>query len=149
MMSQKEREYLKVLTRVHKKELKLSDASRMLRLSYRHTQRIYKRYREQGDQGLVHRSRGRKSNRAYPDEFRTTIIARYKTRYDGFGPTLGSEKLEEEDGLESGSRNASTVAHQRRVVGKTTPASEASKLARKEGALRRDAADGRVASCVV
>src|ERR1041384_1989871 len=92
MMSQKEREYLKVLTRVSKKELKLSDASRMLRLSYRHTQRIYKRYREQGDQGLVHRSRGRTSNRAYVDEFRTTIIARYKARYDGFGPTLGSEK---------------------------------------------------------
>src|SRR5262249_51402809 len=30
---------------------------------------------------------------------RKEVIARYKARYEGFGPTLGSEKLEEEDGL--------------------------------------------------
>lgn len=98
MMSRKEREYLKVLARVSKEELKLSDASRVLGLSYRHTRRIYKRYVKQGDKGLVHRSRGRRSNRAYPDKFRKEVIAGYKAKYEGFGPTLGSEKLEEEDG---------------------------------------------------
>ena len=98
-MSQREREYLKELARVKKKEMRLSDASRVLGLSYRHTRRIYKRYVEEGDQGLVHRSRGKKSNRAYRDQFRKEVIARYKARYEGFGPTLGSEKLEEEDGL--------------------------------------------------
>lgn len=97
-MSRKEREYLKVLARVSKKELKLSDASRVLGLSYRHVRRIYKRYVKEGDQGLIHRSRGKKSNRAYGDEFREGVIGLYKTKYDGFGPTLGSEKLEEEDG---------------------------------------------------
>jgi len=90
MMSRKERENLKVLARVKKKELKLSDASRVLGLSYRHVRRIYKRYVKEGDQGLVHRSRGKKSNRAYGDEFRKGVIGLYKTKYDGFGPTLGS-----------------------------------------------------------
>jgi molybdenum-dependent DNA-binding transcriptional regulator ModE len=98
-MSQKEREYLKTLWRVKRKELKLSDASRLLGLSYRQTQRIYKRYKEEGDRGLIHRSRGRKSNRGYNDEFRAAVIVRYKNRYEGFGPTLGAEKLEEEDGF--------------------------------------------------
>ena len=98
MMSQKEREYLKVLARVKRKELKLTDASRVLKLSYRHVRRIYKRYVKQGDKGLVHQSRGKKSNRAYGDEFRKAVINLYKTKYDGFGPTLGSEKLEEDDG---------------------------------------------------
>jgi molybdenum-dependent DNA-binding transcriptional regulator ModE len=148
MMSQKEREYLKELARVKKKEMRLSDASRVLGLSYRHTRRIYKRYVEEGDQGLVHRSRGKKSNRAYQDQFRKEVIARYKTRYEGFGPTLGSEKLEEEDGLK-GSRNASTVAHRGGSVGETSPSREASELARAEVTLWRDAANGWVASRVV
>src|ERR1051325_3068958 len=99
IMSQREREYLKELARVKKKEMRLSDASRVLGLSYRHTRRIYKRYVEEGDQGLVHRSRGKKSNRAYRDQYRKEVIGRYKARNEGFGPTLGSEKLEEEDGL--------------------------------------------------
>jgi helix-turn-helix protein len=99
MMSRKEREYLKELARVKKKEMRLSDASRVLGLSYRHTRRIYKRYVEQGDQGLVHRSRGKKSNRSYSSEFRKAVIGRYVKEYPDFGPTLGSEKLGE-DGYE-------------------------------------------------
>ena len=98
-MSGKEREYLKVLARVNKEELKLSDASRLLGLSYRHTRRIYKRYKKEGDAGLVHRSRGRKSNRSYRDKFRKDVIAQYVKKYSDFGPTLGTEKLAE-DGYE-------------------------------------------------
>src|ERR1041384_2562208 len=86
IMSQREREYLKELARVKKKEMRLSDASRVLGLSYRHTRRIYKRYVEEGDQGLVHRSRRKKSNRAYRNHFRKEVIGGYKPRYGGFVP---------------------------------------------------------------
>src|ERR1041384_6323862 len=99
IMSQREREYLKELARVKKKEMRLSDASRVLGLSYRHTRRIYKRYVEEGDQGLVHRSRGKKANPGKWGQFPKKRIRPLKSRYRGFCSNPGSEKLEEEDGL--------------------------------------------------
>jgi len=41
----------------------LREASEVMRISYRQGRRIYKRYREEGDRGLVHRNRGQPSNR--------------------------------------------------------------------------------------
>lgn len=99
VMSEKERGRKSVFDRVSAGNMKLTEASRMLSLSYRHVRRSYKRFREEGDAGLLHRSRGRPSNRARPAEFREEVIVRYKEKYDGFGPTLASEKLCE-DGYE-------------------------------------------------
>ncbi len=98
-MSEKERRRKSVFDRVSDESMKLTEASRRLRLSYRHVRRSYKRFIEEGDGGLVHRSRGRPSNRARPSAFRREVIERYKEKYAGFGPTLASEKLLE-DGYE-------------------------------------------------
>ncbi|MBK6798646.1 MAG: hypothetical protein IPG76_18155 [Acidobacteria bacterium] len=54
------------------------------------------RYLEEGDQGLIHRGRGRDGNRGYSEEFKKKVIARYQERYSDFGPTLAAKKLEEE-----------------------------------------------------
>jgi transposase len=62
-MSMKEREWLKVFSRIETGELKLVEAAGVLGLSYRQSQRMIARYREEGDGGIVHRSRGRPSNR--------------------------------------------------------------------------------------
>ena len=56
MMSAKERRRLEVLARVRDGELTLVKAKEWLRLSYRQAKRVWRRYREEGDQGLVHRS---------------------------------------------------------------------------------------------
>lgn len=64
-MSAKERERLKLFERVKRGELSLREAAEIGGLSYRQTRRLYKRYREYGDRGLVHRGRGRLSNRAH------------------------------------------------------------------------------------
>ena len=55
---------------------------------------------QEGDVGLVHRSRGCRSCRAFSEAYKQTIIDLYRQRYaeGGFGPTLASEKLEEEYG---------------------------------------------------
>lgn len=53
-MSDKERRRLGVMVRVESGDLKLTDASKVLGLSYRQAKRIRKRYREEGDVGLVH-----------------------------------------------------------------------------------------------
>src|ERR687888_2378095 len=93
MMSQKERERLKVFERVKRKELRQIEAAEICGLSYRQTRRLYQRYREFGDRGLVHRGRGRPSNRRSSAEFRGAVLARYQERYPDFGPTLAAEKL--------------------------------------------------------
>lgn len=74
----------------------LVDAASHLKLSYRQCRRSYKRYVAEGDAGLVHRSRGRPSNRAKDAGLRQNVLQRYGQTYDGFGPTLAAEKLEED-----------------------------------------------------
>ena len=64
--------------------------------SYRHCRRAYKRFREEGDVGLVRRHRGQPSNRAKPQAFEEAVLFRYQERYEGFGPVLAMEKLAEE-----------------------------------------------------
>ncbi len=92
-MSRKERERLKILARVKRGELNLKQAAELSQLGYRQCRRLYKRLREQGDSGLVHRSRGRPSNRGHAAEFKQAVLARYQERYPDFGPTLAAEKL--------------------------------------------------------
>ena len=93
-MSRKERDTLVVLERVKRKELKLVEAADMLSISYRQSTRRFRRYREEGAAGLVHRSRGGISNRRIPEEMRSRIVKLYDNDdYDGFGPVLFTEKL--------------------------------------------------------
>jgi hypothetical protein len=93
LMSRKERDRLRVLEMAKRGRIKLRKAAELLLISYRQCKRIYKRYREEGDEGLVHRSRGRASNRCKDPVFKAAVIARYRSRYNGFGPTLATEKL--------------------------------------------------------
>jgi hypothetical protein len=55
--------------------------------------------REEGEKGVIHRSRGKTSNRRIADKIREKIIKLYRTQYWDFGPTLASEKLLERDRL--------------------------------------------------
>ncbi len=71
-------------------------AATLLRLSYRQLKRVWRRYGQQGDAGLVHQGRGRSSNRQADPEVRERIIQRYEQRYADFGPTLAAEHLERE-----------------------------------------------------
>lgn len=96
IMSAKERKRMLVLDRVGQKQLNLKEAASLLGLSYRQTRRSYKRFGEQGAEGLIHKSRRRPSNRARPPEFREKVVLRYQDRYMGFGPTLAAEKLVED-----------------------------------------------------
>lgn len=96
LISGKERERLKILSRVKGGELKIVEAAELLGICQRQARRQYKRYRELGDRGLIHRSRGRPSNRGYAAAFKEKVLARYRERYPDFGPTLAAEKLASE-----------------------------------------------------
>jgi len=93
-MSQRERERLKVMAGVERKELTLVQARELMGLSYRQTKRVWRRYQEQGDAGLVHRLRGRAGPRRKPEALRRAAMEMAaEERYAGFGPTLLAEHL--------------------------------------------------------
>ena len=93
-MSNKERRRLGILSRVKEGEITIRKAAGLLGTSYRQTRRIYKRYCEEGDAGLVHRGRGKSSNRGFSEARKREILELYKDKYNDFGPTLAAEKLE-------------------------------------------------------
>jgi len=98
-MRRKERQRKAILAQVEAGQISRRDARKRLSLSARQLIRIIKRYRQSGDIGLVHKSRGRPPSNAKEMEERQTILALYQDVYSDFGPTLASEKLEERDGL--------------------------------------------------
>ena len=60
---------------------------------------LVKVIREKGDRGIIHRLRGRPSNRRLPEEMRGRVLSLYQESYPDFGPTLAVEKLFECDGI--------------------------------------------------
>ena len=98
-MSARERRRMALMTRVAEGLLKLRVAAEMLRVSYRQAKRIRRRYLQEGDAGLVHRGRGRCSNRTRPAAERKQAVALYGKRYVGFGPLLASEHLATDHGI--------------------------------------------------
>jgi len=96
-MSGKERERLTVMAGVTDRKLTLVQASELMEVCYRQSKRIWRRYQDEGDAGLVHRLRGKPSARRKPPELRTLALARYaEERYADFGPTLMAEHLARE-----------------------------------------------------
>ena len=61
----------------------------------RQIRRITERIEGEGDEGIIHRLRGAISNRKTADKVKDKIIRLYRKHYEGFGPTLASEKLQE------------------------------------------------------
>jgi transposase-like protein len=93
IMSQREIKRYDIIKRVINKELSGVEASELLNLSTRQIRRLKKKVRNKGAQGLVHKNRGRTSNRKMPDHERQKIINLIKEHYSDFGPLLASEKL--------------------------------------------------------
>jgi len=97
MARPKELRYLHVVGKVLDKELKQREAAEVLSVSSRQIRRMVKRVRVEGDKGVIHKSRGRVSNRRISDPIRDRVIQLYRCEYGDFGPTLASEKLQERE----------------------------------------------------
>jgi transposase len=85
-----------IMVGIKRQELTLVQAAQVMDLSYRQAKRVWRRYRTEGDAGLVHRLRGQPSLRRKAPELRQRVLARYNERYWDFGPTLAAEYLEAE-----------------------------------------------------
>lgn len=99
-MSLKDRDRLAMFRQVEAHQISLVEAAGVLSLSYRQAKRLWKRYREVGDVGLVHGLRGRGSNNGgRSDARRACALGLYREHYQGFGPTLAAEQMALREGL--------------------------------------------------
>src|SRR5258708_38512360 len=103
-MSEQEVRRAGVMARVQEGTLKLVSAAELLDLSYRQTERVWQRYREQGAKGLVHGNAGRRSNQAKPKKFRQQVLKLVRDEYGGeigqrLGATLAAGKFQQDHGL--------------------------------------------------
>src|SRR5262245_22052279 len=94
-MSQRARDILTLLKPVLTGQRTQAEAARLLGLSTRQVRRLVARLRAEGDAGLIHRLRGRPSNRQIPAATRNNVISFYREHLQGFGPTLAAEALAE------------------------------------------------------
>jgi transposase len=93
MMSGKELRRVHVIRQVMEQQLTQGEAGMVLGLSDRQIRRLIERVKQEGDRGLVHRGRGRPSNRRLPETTKAKVLRLYEQRYGDFGPTLATEKL--------------------------------------------------------
>ena len=81
-------------------KIDMSQTMKMLDLSKRQVKRLRKRVREHGTEGVIHKGRGKRSNRKTPDDLREKTEKLLKEKYPDFGPKFASEKLRDDHGIE-------------------------------------------------
>ena len=99
MMSRKEVRRYQVIRKVLDKQIKQKEVAEYFGISPRQVRRIVKRVKVQGEQGVIHRLRGKEGNRKTASSFKQKVLELYSKNYWDFGPTLASEKLFERDGV--------------------------------------------------
>ena len=92
-MSQKEADRLKIISQIESKAMSVEQGSELIGISPRQTYRVLKRIKQEGTKGIIHKLRGKKSNRGYPEELKKKVVEIYKAQYSDYGPTLFSEEL--------------------------------------------------------
>lgn len=100
MVSREELKRLHYVREIEAKRMRQVEVAEKLKLSDRQMRRIVSRFRSEGEGGVIHRLRGRSSNRKISEQVRQAVIELYRSKYAGFGPLLFSEKLVEEEQIQ-------------------------------------------------
>src|SRR5713101_1045262 len=99
LLTQKDRDRLKVLHEVLKGHLSQRKASAQLKLTDRWIRKLLLRMKEQGDRAVVHGLRGRRSPRRIDEKVEQRGVEIVRREYADFGPTLASEYLARDHAL--------------------------------------------------
>jgi hypothetical protein len=95
-LSQRERDKLKVLHELERRQIRQLEAAQRLSFSTRQLRRLIARIQKERDRGVIHRLRGAPSNREDLCGRRGESIELLQSGYADFGPTLASEHLAQE-----------------------------------------------------
>jgi transposase len=100
VLSTKDRDRLKVLHEIKRGHLTQRAGAQQLQVTDRWVRKLLVRVQQEGDRGIVHRLRGRASNRRLPERWRAQALKLVQAKYSDFGPTLAREYLAEDHGVE-------------------------------------------------
>ena len=92
-MTNRELDKLRVIRQVLTQQLRWREAATQLGLTARQIGRLCRRVRTEGNRGVIHRLRGRPSNRRLPPALRTRALQLIQRHYPDFGPTFATEQL--------------------------------------------------------
>ncbi len=137
IMSTKERDRLAAIRAVVAGQITQKQAAEQAGISARQMRRVVARYRKEGDAGLIHRSRGRPSNRHYSDEVQARAVELITEHYRGFGPTLAAEKLAERDGIIASKETVRQWMIEARTAHAQAPEARAPSVARAQAMFGR------------
>jgi transposase len=98
-MGTKELLRAKEMAKLKAGEVTLGQVAARLKISRRQAKRVWARYRQRGDAGLLHGNLGKSSNRRIAEEVRHAALEAYRQHYEDFGPTFASEKLAQRQGI--------------------------------------------------
>jgi transposase len=98
-MSQRERDRLHWLIQAEAKQITQAKAAERMGVSERWVRQLLRRRKKEGDRVVVHRLRGRPSNRKLSERTRSGVLRLIQREYRDFGPTLIAEYLESEHGI--------------------------------------------------
>jgi transposase-like protein len=99
IMSQRESNRLYVIRQTIDKAITQDHAAEMLGLTDRQVRRIARIVRREGDAGICHKSRGKRSHNRIADKIKDKAVTLCRDTYKEFGPTQASEKLLKKHGI--------------------------------------------------
>jgi hypothetical protein len=103
LMTQRDRDRLVVLKKAQKKLIGQGQAGRELGITARQVRRLLQRLKRDGDRAVIHKLRGRNSNRKTGVKIREAAVRILSQEvYRDFGPTLASEYLTDKHGIHIG-----------------------------------------------
>jgi len=90
-------------------EINGTDASKLIGVTVRHVKRLKRIVAKHGAKGLIHKNRGKESNRKTDDKILKKVKKLIKEKYYDFGPTFATEKLEENDKIKLSKETTRTI----------------------------------------
>jgi transposase len=101
LMTQADRDRLVTLKKAKKKLITQREAAEELGVSVRHVKRLIQGLKNGGDKAIIHKLRGRPSNRKIQESVEGEAMKILSAPvYRGFGPTLAAEYLDKKHGIE-------------------------------------------------
>lgn len=94
-MSRREAKTLHIIHQALDKKITQVEAAHLIGLSDRQIRRLIKRIQSEGDEGICHRSRGKRSNHCIPHKIKEKAIRLFKDRYKDFNLAHATEKFAE------------------------------------------------------
>jgi transposase len=99
-LTQEQRDWLDWLKQAKRKQITQREAADRMKVTERWVRQLLRRMKSEGDRVVVHRLRGKPSNRRKKAEVRDQIVQILsKPVYAGYGPTLASERLQQKHGI--------------------------------------------------